>query len=63
VHTSAVYKTADKKAKHELAVYKERKRIEQEREGEKKLAAILVDARRATVADRVESKRKTRRKK
>lgn len=53
---------ADKKAKNELAVYKERIRIEREAEGEKRLAAILVEARKA-VADKAAAKAKPKRKK
>lgn len=46
---------ADKKAKHELAIYKERVRIERESDGERKLASILVDARKA-VSDKLAAK-------
>ena len=53
---------ADKKAKTELAVYKERIRLERESDGENKLSAILVEARK-TFASKAAPKPKTRRKK
>jgi hypothetical protein len=52
---------ADKKAKNELAVYKERVRLEREADGEKKLSTILAEARK-TIANKVSSKPKKRRK-
>lgn len=51
---------ANKRAKHELAVYKEGIRLEREADGEKKLSAVLAEARKV-IADRAVAK--TRRKK
>jgi hypothetical protein len=53
---------ADKKARQELAVYKMRLRIAREADGERQLAEIIFDARKA-IADKAASKGKTRRKK
>ena len=53
---------ANKRAKHELAVYKEGIRLEREADGEKKLSAVLAEARKV-IADRAVARPKTRRKK